>query len=209
MKKMKTAINLIIVLLAVSLLFFASCGSAPAGKSARNAQPLNGMSDSEKFALEYPLVGSGNVFVFRNAGEAADILANGTGVVFIGFKECPWCQVYAVYLNETAVEAGIDKIFYCDILEDRQNNTENYQRIMNLLSGTLQYDNEGRPRVYVPDVTIIDNGKIICRDYETSKDTLGYETPKEYWTDERAGALRKKLYDGMSQISRSCSQCDY
>ena len=209
MIKMKTAIRIFSVLLAALFPFFTSCGSAPADRSARNAQPLNGMSDSERFALEYPSVGRNNIFVFRNAGETADILANGTGIVFIGFKECPWCQTYAVYLNETTIESGIGKIFYCDILEDRQNNTESYQRIVNILSGTLQYDNEGRPRVYVPDVTIVDGGKIICRDFETSKDTLGYETPKEYWTDERVGALKEKLYDSMSQISRSCGQCDY
>jgi len=56
------------------------------------------MSDSERFALEYPLVGGDNIFVYKNADETADILARGRGIVFIGFKECPWCQLYAVFL---------------------------------------------------------------------------------------------------------------
>jgi hypothetical protein len=57
------------------------------------------ISDSERFALEYPLVGKDNIFVYRNAGETADILAKGRGIVFIGFKECPWCQLYAVFFT--------------------------------------------------------------------------------------------------------------
>jgi len=82
------------------------------------------MSDSEKFALEYPLVGSDNIFTYRNASEAADILEKGRGIVFIGFKECPWCQQYAVYLHDVAREMEVEKIFYCDIKEDRENNSE-------------------------------------------------------------------------------------
>ena len=165
--------------------------------------------DTKRFAAEYPLVGSDNLFVFRNAAETADILANGTGVVFIGFKECPWCQRYAVYLNDAAKESGLARIFYCDILEDRQNNTADYQRIVSILSGALQYDDEGRPRVFVPDVTVINNGKIVGRDYESSKDTLGYEKPEEYWTGERVSALKERLMDSMSQIHSSCNLCNY
>lgn len=168
-----------------------------------------GETDSERFASEYPLVGSDNVFVFRDASETADILANGTGVVFMGFKECPWCQYYAVYLNETAQKMDIRKIFYCDIKEDRQNNTKSYQRIVSILSSLLQYDDEGRRKVFVPDVTIIENGRIIGHDFETSKDTMGYQTPQDYWTTERVVALKERLRESLSQISKICNLCNY
>ena len=204
-----------LAVLAVFVIFFFACGnSRPAVRSVneKGAQETGvppGNIDAEKFASEYPLVGRDNVFVFRNARETVDILANGTGVVFMGFKECPWCQTYAVFLNDVARETGINRIFYCDIREDRQENTESYQKITGILSGLLQYDDEGRPRVYVPDVTIIDSGRIIGRDYETSKDTLGYEEPREYWTSERVNALKEKLRESMKGISRSCSSCDF
>ncbi|MCL2880200.1 MAG: hypothetical protein FWF29_08155, partial [Treponema sp.] len=165
-------------------------------------------NDSERFASEYPLVGKGNVFVFRNAHETADILLHGTGIVFMGFKECPWCQQYAVFLNDTAHKMGIKKIYYCDINEDRQNNTESYRKIVKILSGSLQYDDEGRLRVFVPDLTIIKNGRIITRDFETSKDTLGYDSPREYWTEERVQALKNRLTEGMKQINNNCNTCN-
>jgi len=169
------------------------------------------LSDSEKFALEYPLVGDGNIFTYRNAIEAADILEKGRGIVFIGFKECPWCQQYAVYLHDVAREMEVEKIFYCDIKEDREKNSESYRRIIDIFSGRLQYDDEGRPRVYVPDAAIVSRGRIITHDFETSKDTLGYETPQEYWNDERVNALKERLREGINIlnqiIANSCNKC--
>jgi len=171
----------------------------------------NQISDSERFALEYPLVGGDNIFVYKNADETADILARGRGIVFIGFKECPWCQLYAVFLHDIAREMEIDKIYYCDIREDRESNSESYQRIADVLAGRLQYDDEGRPRVYVPDVSIVSRGRIIARDFETSKETLGYNTPQEYWNDERVTALKERLRAGIGIlqqiISYSCNAC--
>jgi len=191
-----------IILFAVFSCMFLQCY----GKDSRKE-----MSDSEKFALEYPLVGGGNIFVYRNAGEAADILEKGRGIVFIGFKECPWCQQYAVYLHDVAREMEVEKIFYCDIKEDRENNSEDYQRIVDIFYGRLQYDDEGRPRVYVPDAAIVSRGRIITHDFETSKDTLGYDTPQEYWNDERVNALKERLREGINIfyqiIANSCNKC--
>ncbi|MDR2517833.1 MAG: hypothetical protein LBD13_00275 [Spirochaetaceae bacterium] len=157
------------------------------------------------------MVGKDNIFVYRNAGEAADILEKGRGIVFLGFKECSWCQSYAVFLHEAAGEMGINTIYYCDIQEDRQNNSESYQRILGILDGRLQYDDEGRSRVYVPDVSIVSRGRIITHDFETSKETLGYNTPQEYWSHERVQALKERLRAGMKIyieiVSRACNTC--
>jgi predicted bacteriocin transport accessory protein len=169
------------------------------------------ISDSERFALEYPLVGKDNIFVYRNASETADILAKGRGIVFLGYKECPWCQQYAVYLHDIAREMEIDKIYYCDIREDRENNSESYRRIADIFAGYLQYDDEGRPRVYVPDVSIVSRGRIIARDFETSKETLGLNKPQEYWNNERVNALKERLRAGIrilkQIIGNSCNTC--
>ena len=83
-------------------------------------------TDAERFATDYTLVGEDNVFIYKNIEDIKDILEHGTGVVFFGFSSCPWCQQYAVYLNETAKSVGLDKIYYYDIKEDRENNTDNY-----------------------------------------------------------------------------------
>jgi len=58
---------------------------------------------------------------------------------------------------------------------------------------------------------ILARGRIIARDFETSKETLGYDTPQEYWNDERVNALKERLRAGIGIlkqiISYSCNAC--
>jgi len=204
-----SALIVVVVVLIVLYIFFPRHTKANMTKSDDTQQP----NDAERFALEYPLVGRDNIFVFRTAAQAADILGHGTGVVFMGIKDCPWCQQYAVFLNDVAREMKIDKIFYCDIGEDRQNNTDSYRKITGILSDFLQYDDEGRPKVYVPDLSIVTRGTITGHDFETSKETLGCSTPQEYWTGERINALKERLREGLKkstiQISQPCNVCNH
>jgi len=197
--------NILIIILCIC--FFIQCHGRN-NQTETNTDTQLWISDSEKFTLEYPLVDSNNIFVYRTAEQTAQILERGTGIVFLGFKECPWCQLYVVFLHDTAREIGINRIFYCDIREDRLNNTESYQKIVSLLDGLLQYDDEGNPRVFVPDVTIVENGKIIGRDFETSKETLGYKTAEEYWNEDRVKALKNRLKNGMSRLDTNCNSCE-
>lgn len=165
------------------------------------------ISDAEKFAQEYTEVGEDNVFVYRNSKEVISLLKHGTGVVYLGFPECPWCQTYAKYLNEVAKEVGIDKIYYYDILEDRKNNTDAYKEMVSVLGEHLEYDDEGNRRVYVPNVSFHVGGKIIGNDLETAYDTKGYNSPKEYWTDEEVKDLKNRLKKYMEEVYNSSNMC--
>ena len=148
-----------------------------------------------------------NVFVYRTGDEIVKILENGTGIVYLGFPECPWCCAYVKYLNEVAKDEGIEKIYYYNILEDRKNNTETSKKIVSLLSDYLLYDEEGNERVFVPDVTFILNGEIIGHDSETSVITEDI-TPEEYWTSSKVDRLKEKLRIYMVDINNlSCSSC--
>ena len=152
------------------------------------------MSDAERFAKEYDFTVN-NVFVYRNLDEINKILENGTGVVYLGFPECPWCRGYIPYLNEVAINEHLDKIYYFNILNDRKNNTSGYKKTIQLLNDYLKYDNEGNKRIYVPAVIAVNNGKIVGFDDESSLDTKGYETPEEYWKNEDLDGLKKRLSD--------------
>ena len=152
------------------------------------------MSDAERFAKEYDFTVN-NVFVYRSLDEINKILENGTGVVYLGFPECPWCRGYIPYLNEVAINEHLDKIYYFNILNDRKNNTSSYKKTIELLNDYLKYDNEGNKRIYVPAVIAVNNGKIVGFDDESSLDTKGYETPEEYWKNEDLDGLKKRLSD--------------
>lgn len=165
--------------------------------------------DSDKFSQDYTKVSEDNVYVFRTIDEITKILENGTGVVFLGFPECPWCQSYVVYLNEVAKEVGVEKIYYYNILDDRKENTAEYQKIVSLLSDYLQYDEEGNKRVYVPAVIFVKNGEIVGFDDETSLDTKGFDTPEEYWTEDEVDDLKSRLKDAMENVKvKACTDCN-
>lgn len=166
-------------------------------------------TDSQKFAKEYTQVTDDNYFVYRNSEEIIKILEHGTGVVYIGFPECPWCQAYVPMLNEVADIEGLEKIYYYNILNDRKDNTEDYKKIVSLLDEYLQYDDEGNKRVYVPAVIVVSEGEIIGFDDETSYDTKGFEDPSDYWNDEETSDLKSKLTDMLSKvINNKCTDCN-
>lgn len=165
------------------------------------------LSDGERFAQEYEGIEEDNVFVYRNIDEIINIMERGTGVVYLGFPECPWCHVYVKYLNEVAKEVGIEKIYYYNVLEDRTNNTENYQKLTEILKGHLQYDEEGNEKIYVPNVSFHIEGKIIGNDYETSKDTHGFKEPSDYWTEDEVKELKNTLTKYMKDVYKALNDC--
>ena len=150
-------------------------------------------SDAMRFSSEYSSVEVDNVFKYQTADEVIDTLKNGTGVVYLGFPSCPWCQNYAKMLNDLAKEKGVKEIYYYNIHDDRENGTEAYEKLVKILGNYLQEDNNGDKRIYVPNLTFVVDGRIIGNDYETSKDTLGLKDPNEYWTDERVAAWKEKV----------------
>lgn len=189
--------KMLIITLILSVLLLTSCK----GKET--------ISDSKKFASEYTQVQEYNVFTYRSEDEIIKILEHGTGIVYLGFPECPWCQAYVPILNEVADIEGLDKVYYYNILKDRQDNTEFYQKLVSILSDNLRYDEDGNKRIYVPAVISVVEGKITGFDDESSYDTLGFNDPKDYWTEERIKNLKLKLTNMISPVvENKCSECN-
>ena len=142
-------------------------------------------TDNIKFSKEYTSVSKDNVFVYRSKDEIINILEHGTGIVYLGYPECPWCMAYVPLLNEIAKNEGIEKIYYYNIREDRKNNTEFYQKV----------------------VSILKEGKIIFNDNETSLISEG--TPSEYWTEEKKNLFNEKLRKNINELLDDvCTSCN-
>ncbi len=204
MKSKKNIIIICIILLiaAIGALFIFS-------NSKKDEVTIN--KDAKKFAKEYKNVSEDNPFVYKNVDEIIKIMKNGTGVVYLGYPECPWCGEYVKYLNEVAKEVGIEKIYYCNTKKVKEENMDKYYELVSLLHGNLQYTDEGEEWIFVPNVSFHIEGNIIGNDYETSKDTHGLKDPKEYWTKEEVKDLKKKLTDYMVKVkeaSNICTDCN-
>ncbi len=168
-------------------------------------------SDSAKFASEYLEVSEDNVFVYRTVDEVIKIMKNGTGVVYLGYPECRWCQAYVKILSEVANNVGIKKIYYCNTKQVKENNMDKYYELVSLLDGNLQYTDEGEQWIYVPNVSFHINGEIIGNDYETSKDTHNLKEPSEYWTDDEINDLKSRLKNYMEKVKSAsdiCTECN-
>lgn len=164
-------------------------------------------TDNIKFSKEYTSVSKDNIFVYRSKDEIINILEHGTGIVYLGFPECPWCMAYVPLLNEIAKNEGIEKIYYYNIREDRKNNTEFYQKVVSILNDYLNYDEEGKKRIFVPNVTFVKEGKIIFNDNETSLISEG--TPSEYWTEEKKNLFNEKLRKNINELLDDvCTSCN-
>ena len=169
------------------------------------------LTDAQKFALEYKEVSEDNVFVYRNIDEIIQIMVEGSGIVYLGFPECEWCQAYVKYLDEVAKEMEIEEVYYFNIKEDREENTKEYQKIVKLLEERLQKDDEGEPRVFVPNVSFHAKGKLVGNNCETSLDTKGLKDPKEYWTKEEVKELKASLTKYINRVIpalTTCTECN-
>lgn len=167
------------------------------------------VKDHEKFAEEYQSLPLDNLFVYKTESEIIDILRNGTGIVYLGFSECPWCCKYVSMLNEVAKELEMEEIYYYNIKEARSNNTAGYQEIVEILNKYLLTDDEGKKRIYVPDVTFVVDGKILFHDNETSVVEQGI-TVEGYWTDDAKLNFKNKLYNAISStFLGQCTSCNW
>ena len=164
------------------------------------------ISDSIRFSEEYSEVADNNVFVYRDINQIKNIFENGTGVVYLGFPECPWCQRYVKYLDEVAKEKGVEKIFYFNIRQDRTDNSDEYQTLVSELGEYLSHDDEGNPRIYVPDISFVVAGEVIGHDNETSMESGSVD---EYWTEDKIENLKVRLRGMFDQMNNgTCTTCE-
>ena len=149
---------------------------------------------------EYPDLPEENVVVRESAQATIDRLKDGSGMVFLGFKECPWCQKLLPIANEAAAAEG-EKVYYLDIKAAREANSSEYLQLVAILSPYLQKDENGQPRISVPDVSIVKDGEIIGR-HEMESTSEVAPTPDDYWTKERRERAGQKLRTQLHSLKK-------
>lgn len=124
-----------------------------------------------------------NRFVEEPGSQIIDTFENGTGIILLGFKECPWCQKTVPLLNQAA-EAEDLSVHYLDIREERSSNSYLYRELIAILEPYLKKDENGTPTISTPDISYVKDGEIVWR-FEMEETTIEELTPDTYWTEER------------------------
>jgi thiol-disulfide isomerase/thioredoxin len=164
-------------------------------------------NDAIRFSEEYSSinVSKNNPIVYKTDKEIINILKNGTGIIYFGFSDCPWCQNAIPILIDIAKQMDIDEIYYFNPKEIRDANTDTYQEIVKLLGDNLTNDENGNPRLYVPDIYFVSGGKIIGHHFKTVDSQVN---PKDNpLTDEQKTELKniyKELIEKTYNIECDC-----
>ena len=150
-------------------------------------------SDAARFKAAYSRVADDNRFVFASAGEVLEKFESGSSLIFLGFQQCPWCQQLAPIVDEAAKAEGLDKIYYLDIRHARETNDDTYKKLVEKLKPHLRTDENGQPRVYVPDVTALKDGHIVGHFLQETTADGEKVTADTYWTRERRARAVEQL----------------
>lgn len=150
-------------------------------------------SDAARFKAAYSRVADDNRFVFASAGGVLEKFESGSGLIFLGFQQCPWCQQLAPIVDEAAKAEGLDKIYYLDIRHARETNDATYKKLVEKLKPHLRTDENGQPRVYVPDVTALKDGRVVGHFLQETTADGEKVTADTYWTRERRARAVEQL----------------
>lgn len=167
-------------------------------------------SAKQRFQQAYPKVADNHPFVQKTISEIIDQLQTGTGVIYLGFPECPWCQKYIELVDQVARQHHIKQISYYDIRQIRSDNTPDYQKIVALLkTHGLDTDQNGQPRIFVPELVIVKNGQILSRDNTSALNSTSKDGPPEqWWTEQRILDFKTKLTTMLTPLTTCSDNCN-
>lgn len=192
---------------------------------------INNIDDALKFKEEYESlnnikfgknkypnveISSDNPIVYVDYDQVEEIIIKGTGVIYFGFPECPWCRNAVPQLLKAVEDVGIDKVYYFNALEIRdvksldangnivveKEGTKEYEKLINILYDYLgEYEglnNEMIKRLYFPTVIFVKDGTIIgshigTLDSQTNPYKLLNETEKNELVDIYTDYMLKML----------------
>lgn len=172
----------------------------------------------------YPEVNikSDNIIKYSTYDEILEILKSGTGVIYLGYPECPWCRNLVPTMLMAASEVELDTIYYLNIKEDRdllilnekkkviteKEGSKKYFELVDALSSILddyilttndgEEVNTGKKRIYVPIVIFVKDGKIVDKHIDTVE---SQEDPYVLLSDVQQEELLLKLINLMSSLS--------
>ncbi len=182
------------ILSCILAMLLCACGGTSA--SSYNVETSKASVSLQEF---YPDMPQENNFTIIDKEDLKPFIEHGTGILFLGFPECPWCQVYLPMAQEILSENGAMAKYY-NIYTDKKEDRPFYDEIAALIAERndtegdyVFYDNDGKQVIYMPLMLFIDEGEIVAFDNETCMEDSSVISPEEYWTQEKIDALKERL----------------
>lgn len=142
-------------------------------------ESLNNKKDSKDRDYIEVSIDEDNGMIYASFDQIYEILTEGTGVIYFGYPECPWCRNAAPMLIQAASNKGLNDIYYFNAREIRdtksldengnivteKEGTEEYYKLIEVLSDYLGVyeglNDDNIKRLYFPTVVFVLRGEIV------------------------------------------------
>lgn len=201
-------------------------------KFKKEYESLNGKVNSSNSEYAKLDISSNNPMKYSDYDEIIDIIKTGTGIIYLGFPECPWCRAALPVLLDVAKQNEVETIYYLNIKNDRDSyvvedgeliyaldddgnkikGKDGYFKLLDALDEHLsdyviEFEEEiydvGEKRIYAPSVIFVKNGYVTHIQVSTVATHLN---PYESLTDEQYNELYSTYEDEILNIySDTCS----
>lgn len=146
----------LVALLLTFLFILTGCDSVEIIKVEDDVQ-----TDAIRFSKEYELDDKNNIYNYATYDTVIDTIESGTGIVYLGFPTCVLCKDVIPVLNDVAKSKDVNEILYYDFKDIRENNTDEYLELVNLLYYYINGDEEGNKKLTAPTVIFVNSGNIV------------------------------------------------
>lgn len=189
------------------------------------------ITDAEKFKSEYEslngksndldriyptiTIDKNNPIKYLTNTQVIKVIKEGSGIIYFGYPECPWCRSALPALLDVAKEKNINQIYYYNPINDRDEKilnedgtisvknegTETYKKLLVLLNDYLDsykgLNDETIKRLYVPFVLFVQNGKVV--DYHSV--TVKSQTdPYVQLSEDQYKELKNIYFNGTNKV---------
>lgn len=200
-------------------------------------EALNGVIVYKDLKYSNLEIDENNPIKYSNYDEIINIIKEGSGIIYLGFPECPWCRSALPILFNAVKENDINTIYYLNIKNDRDSyvvkdeklvyevdnegkekkGTEGYFKLLEVLDKhlteyTISYEGKtyetGEKRIYAPTVIFVRDGKVLGLHVSTvSSQKSGFDKMTDEQIDELFGIYEDYILEMKNSACSSDSAC--
>lgn len=175
-------------------------------------ESLNGTENGSGLPHAELTIDADNPMVYATQQQVETLLTSGTGIVYFGYPECPWCRNTLPVFLEAARDELVTEVYYMNNRDQRdekelnasgeivtvKEGSEEYARLLELLGEFASvYDglqDETVKRLYFPTYVFVNEGKIVAVQVSSLPSVENPRAPlTEQQHDELYEIFRKKI----------------
>lgn len=127
-----------------------------------------------------------------------NLIKNGKSIVVVGAHSSEWSKKYISLVADIQVSMNIPKIYYYDIVNDKQLKNSNYYKIRELLSGSLITTDGSNNNLLAPCLYIFVDGEVKYYNIDTVAMKNGV-TVDDYWKNDVIELFKGEIIENIDK----------